>query len=107
MATAATGRMANTWSTFIDRDGLNEKGERFEKRQAQTSAGFIPCDLYRAVWLTVQGRRCTVDVAEVDNSCPVLIGYVPRELLDFVVETVQRKLIGDPRHQGQNILDLF
>lgn len=81
--------------------------ERFETRQAQTSAGMVPCDIYRAVWLTIQGRRCTVDVAQVDDNCPVLIGYVPLELLDFVVDPVGRRLIGDPRHHGQNILDLL
>jgi predicted aspartyl protease len=81
--------------------------ELFETRPAQTSAGVVPCNLYRAVWLTVQGRRCTVDVAEVDDSCPVQIGYVPLELLDFVVDPNGRRLVGDPRHHGQNIVDLM
>jgi predicted aspartyl protease len=81
--------------------------ELFETRPPQTSAGIVPCNLYRAVWLTVQGRRCTVDVAEVDDSSPVLIGYVPLELFDFVVDLNGRRLIGDPRHHGQNIVDLL
>jgi predicted aspartyl protease len=81
--------------------------ERFETRQARTSAGLVPCEIYRAVWLTVQGRRCTVDVAEVNDDCPVLIGYVPLELLDFVVDPVQRQLVGNPQHGGQQILDLL
>ena len=90
-------------TSLIEKLGL----ELFETRPAQTSAGIVPCNLYRAVWLTVQGRRCTVDVAEVDDSCPVLIGYVPLELLDFVVDPTGRRLIGDPRHHGQNVVDLL
>jgi predicted aspartyl protease len=81
--------------------------ERFETRQARTSVGLVSCELYRAVWLTVQGRQCTVDVMEVDDDCPVLIGYYPLELLDFVVDPVGRRLIGNPEHGGQNILDLL
>jgi predicted aspartyl protease len=81
--------------------------ERFETRQARTSAGLVPCEIYRAVWLTVQGRRCTVDVAEVSDDCPVLVGYVPLELLDFVVDPVKRQLVGNPQHGGQQVLDLL
>jgi predicted aspartyl protease len=81
--------------------------ERFETRQAVTSAGLVPCNIYRAAWLTVQGRRCTVDVAEVPDECPALVGYVPLELLDFVVDPVGRQLIGNPAHDGQNVLDLL
>ena len=57
--------------------------------------------------LTVQGRQCTVDVMEVDDDCPVLIGCYTLELLDFVVDPVGRRLIGNPEHGGQQILDLL
>lgn len=88
---------------YIEALGL----EQFETRQAITSAGLLPCNLYRAAWLTVQGRKCTVDVAEVPDDCPVLVGYYPLEVLDFVVDPVGRRLIGNPEHHGQNILDLL
>jgi predicted aspartyl protease len=88
---------------LIDQLGL----EYFETRQARTSAGLVTCKLYRAVWLTVQGRRCSVDVAEVPDDCPVLIGYYPLELLDFVVDPANRCLVGNPQQGGQQILDLF
>ncbi len=81
--------------------------ERLETRQARTSVGLVPCNIYSAVWLTVQGRRCTVDVAEVADECPVLIGYYPLELLDLVVDPAREKLIPDPQQGGQQVLDLF
>src|SRR5688500_2524627 len=50
---------------------INQLGlDRFETRQAMTSAGPVECNLYRAVWLTVEGRQCTVDVSEVADDCP-------------------------------------
>ena len=59
------------------------------------------------VQLTVQGRDCRVDAAEIPDSCPVLIGQVPLELLDFVVDPVGRRLIGNPEHGGEHMFDLF
>jgi predicted aspartyl protease len=79
----------------------------FETRRATTSIGQIDCKLYCAVWLTVEGRRCSVDVAEVDDSCPVLIGYVPMELLDLVVDPAGQRLVPNPKDGGQQVLDLF
>ena len=63
--------------------------------------------VYEAVRLTIQGRDCTMDVMEVPDGTPVLIGQVPLELLDFVVDMTQHALIGNPRHNGEFILDMF
>jgi predicted aspartyl protease len=79
----------------------------FKTVQARTSAGVVPCNIYNAVRLTVQGRSCTVDVAELPDGSPVLIGYFPLELLDFVVDPIGQRLIGNPEHGGQQLLDLF
>ena len=48
--------------------------------------------------LTIQGRECTIDVADVPNDCPVLIGQIPLEMLDFVVDLRKQKLLGNPEH---------
>ena len=53
---------------------------------ALTSAGTATFNVFGAVRLTVQGRECTIDVAEIPDGCPVLIGQVPLELLDIVVD---------------------
>lgn len=81
--------------------------ECFATKMAQTCAGRVPCKPYRAVWLTIEDRQCTVDVAEVPDDCPPLIGNIPLELLDFVVDPTAQRLIGNPRHGGQNIIDML
>ncbi len=78
-----------------------------QTRQAITSIGIVPCEIYGPVRLTIEGRQGTIDVAEVSDDCPVLIGYFPLELLDFVVDPVNRKVIGRPEHGGQWVLDLL
>ena len=55
-------------------------------RAARASAGPVTLQVYGTVRLVVQGRDCTCDVVEVPDDCPVLIGQVPLELLDFVID---------------------
>lgn len=76
-------------------------------RRVRTAAGVREVAAYGAIRLTVQGRECTCDVIEVDDECPVLIGQVPLELLDFVVDPGARSLIGNPAHGGEQMIEMF
>ena len=76
-------------------------------RQARGIGGTVPTIMYRAVRLTIQGRDCAIDVGEVPDDFPVLIGQVPLELLDWIVDPKQQKLVGNPDHGGQHMLDVF
>jgi predicted aspartyl protease len=76
-------------------------------RRARTSAGPVTLQVYAAVRLTIQDRDCVCDVTELPDDCPVLIGQVPLELLDFVVDPASRRLIGNPAHGGEHIIELY
>jgi clan AA aspartic protease len=78
--------------------------EPLRMRRARTSAGTVNVQVYGTVRLTIQGRDCPSDVSEVPDDCPVLIGQVPLELLDFVVD---QRLIGNPAHGGEHIIELY
>ncbi len=78
----------------------------FRTRQARTS-GPVTLQVYAAVRLTVQGRDCTCDVVEIPDDCPVLIGQVPLELLDFVIDPASQRLIGNPAHGGEQMIELY
>jgi predicted aspartyl protease len=88
---------------LIDQLGLKP----FLTRPMRTAAGMSSVNMYGLVRLTVQGRFCHVEVAEVDDVCPVLIGQLPLEALDFVVDPKGQRLIGNPEHGGQHIVDIF
>ncbi|MFO0927308.1 MAG: hypothetical protein U0736_09745 [Gemmataceae bacterium] len=62
---------------------------------------------YGAVKLSVAGRDCVCDVTEVADECPVLIGQVPLELMDFVVDPTRRQLLGNPAHGGEQLIELL
>jgi len=88
---------------LIDQLGLRP----VRMRRARTSGGSVTFQIYSAVRLTVQGRECQSDVTELPDDCPVLIGQVPLELLDFVVDPVGRRLIGNPAHDGEQMLEFY
>ncbi len=77
------------------------------KRSVRTAGGLVDVEIHEAVKLTVQGRGCTIDVVAIADDCPVLIGQVPLEILDFVVDPRGQKLIGNPAHGGEQMLELF
>jgi predicted aspartyl protease len=90
-------------TTMIRQLGL----EPFTKKRVTSSTGIVDVDLYEAVRLTIQGRSCSVDVLEVPDGVPVLVGQIPLEHLDFVVDPKNQKLIGNPRHGGENMYEMY
>ena len=63
--------------------------------------------MWGSVRLTIQGRDWISDVSEVPDECPVLIGQLPLEALDFVVDPVNQRLNGNPAHGGEHIIELY
>jgi predicted aspartyl protease len=88
---------------LIQQLGLKKVGTR----RVTSSRSVGEADMYEAVRLTIQGRWCTVDVIEVPDSVPALIGQIPLEHLDFVVDPRNRRLIGNPAHNGEHIYEMY
>ena len=88
---------------FINQLGLR----RHSSRRVRTVAGVIEISICNAVRLTIQDRECTLDVAELPDDCPVLIGQIPLEALDFVVDPCGQKLIGNPEHGGEQMIEIL
>jgi predicted aspartyl protease len=80
---------------------------KLSTRRVTSSSGVVKADLYSAVRLTISGRFCTMDVMEVPNDVPVLIGQLPLEHLDFVVDLRSQSLIGNPAHGGEHMYELY
>ena len=62
-------------------------------RQSRTIGGTSALQMYRAVRLTIQGRDCISDVAEIPDEFSVVIGQVPLELMDWVVDPKNQRLL--------------
>jgi predicted aspartyl protease len=77
------------------------------QRQTRTAGGVLMQQIYSAVRVTVQGRDCLVEVGELPDGSPALLGQVPLELLDFWIDTTNRRLTGNPEHGGKWMADQF
>ena len=51
--------------------------DQVAKKRVTSSSGTTEAGMYEAVRLTIQGRQCTMDVMEVPDNVPVLIGHHP------------------------------
>jgi predicted aspartyl protease len=80
---------------------------KVDTRRVRSARGIAEADLYESVRLTIQGRTCRMDALEVPDDVPVLIGQLPLEDLDFVVDLQSRALIGNPAHGGEQMYELY
>jgi predicted aspartyl protease len=90
-------------SRIIQELGLTK---RYEKR-SRSALGTGMISVYDAVRVTIQGRDASVDVMEVPDDVPVLIGQVPLEFMDLVVDLRSQRLIGNPANDGIQTLELY
>jgi predicted aspartyl protease len=63
--------------------------------------------VYSPVDLEIQGRSGTLEVVEVPDSLPNIVGQIPLEQLDWVVDLRNRKLIPNPAHKHGELCDDF
>jgi predicted aspartyl protease len=81
--------------------------EKVSRRRIRSATGSAEVNTYNAVRFSIQGRDGTVDEMEVPDDVPVLIGQIPLELCDFVVDPKGQRLIGNPAHDGEWVLEMY
>lgn len=62
---------------------------------------------YEPVELELLDRRENFDVVETPESVPNLLGQVPLEVLDLVVDTKRQRLIPNPAHGGEQMTEEY
>ena len=81
--------------------------KKFKTRQARGLGGTVAMPIYSVVRLTIQDRECHLDVGEVPDDFPVIIGQIPLEMLDWVVDPKGQRLIGNPEHGGEHVIEVY
>jgi predicted aspartyl protease len=88
---------------YIDLLGL----EKSREKNVVTTAGVRTASIFDAVRLTIMQRDCVVEVVEVPDIVPALVGQIPLEAMDLVVNPLAGTLTGNPAHGGEQILELL
>ena len=78
-----------------------------EKANTLTASGRATKNIYSAVDIHLDERYATFNVMETPEEVPPLLGYIPLEQLDYVIDMRQHKLIPNPEHDGELLLDLL
>src|SRR2546427_12643603 len=89
-------------SSVIQQLGLRPIGEI---RSRTMSARSESRKVFAPVSLEIQGRTGRFDVVEVPDSLPNIIGQIPLEDLDWVVDCRNQKLIPNPEHKHGELSD--
>jgi clan AA aspartic protease len=81
--------------------------QRVDTVRSQTTNGEAIRYKYDPVQLELMGRKENFDVIEVPESVPNLLGQVPLEVLDLVVDSKGQKLIANPAHGGEQMTEEY
>ncbi len=80
---------------------------KVREKNVKSAIGIGTASIYEAVRLTIQDRSCTVDVMEVPDEVPILVGQIPLEMLDLVVDPRGCRLTGNPAHNFEWTFELY
>ena len=100
--TGATGLYLK--ASVIGQLGLRQIGERTAltmSNRRETRRLFAPVDL------EIQGRNTQYQVTELPDELPNIVGQIPLESMDWVIDMVGHKLIGNPAHGGEFLHEEF
>ena len=73
----------------------------FRKRRVRTANGTVERTVYNPVIVRVQERDCIVPIIELPDDCEPLLGQIPLEMMDWWIDPVNQRLVGNPRHGGE------
>ena len=63
--------------------------------------------IYCGARVFIKDRSATVDVVELDDTLPPLVGVVPLEVMDYVIYPDKLGVFANPEHNGKYMIDLL
>jgi predicted aspartyl protease len=75
--------------------------------KARTANGVVTRTIYGPARISLLNRHYWGEVMEVPDNVPLLLGYIPLENLDLVVDPKASKVIPNPESGGEYTLDLL
>jgi len=90
-------------SSLIKALGLHKESEV----QSKTTNGVRRRAVFEPVRLELMGRDGAFQVVEVDDDVPNLLGRIPLEYLDFVVDPQGQRLIPNPAHGDKQMSEEY
>ena len=77
------------------------------KRMVNTANGKVERMVYSPIKVHIFDRTSNIDVMEVPEGTPPLLGYLALESLDLYPNPVKQILEGNPEYGGKMVMDMF
>ena len=90
-------------SSVIKSLGLRKEGDVNSK----TTNGLRRRAVYQAARVDLMGRHGAFQVVEIDDDVPNLLGQIPLEYLDLVVDPKGQKLVPNPEHGDKQMSEEY
>ena len=107
---ASVRALADTGTALLclHKDTIEELGLRFARSaKVRTGNGIVERAIYRAAQITISGRGYVGEVMEIPDDVSPLVGYIPLENLDLVVDSRSSQVVPNPENGGEYTLDLL
>jgi predicted aspartyl protease len=91
-------------SSLVKQLGLRPTRKVLSRTMANVS---VERTVYSPVDLEIKGRSGTFEVVEVPDTLPNIVGQIPLERLDWVVDLRGQQLIPNPEHKHGELFDEF
>lgn len=102
--------LVDSGATFLclPADVISRLGLPFNRdRRSNTITGPMTLRVFGGARLAVDGRTCDVEVMELPAGRQPLLGQIPLETLDFWVDVVNQRLVGNPDHGGEWMAEVY
>ncbi len=87
---------------------INSLGLRPDhKRMVNTANGKVERTVYSPVKIHIFDRMSNIDVMDIPEETPPLLGYLALESLDLYPNPTKQILEGNPKYDGKMVMDLF
>ena len=92
----------------LHKSTIGKLGLRYARSApVRTANGPVSRGIYEATRIKILGRQYLAEVMEVPDDVPDLVGYIPLENLDLVVDPKTNQVIPNPENGGKYTLDLL
>lgn len=108
--TAEADALVDTGATrlYLQTGLIKQLGLRRDSEvQSKTTNGVRRRAVYEPVRLEVMGRSGIFQVVEIDDDVPNLMGQIPLEYLDFIVNPKAQTLIPNPEHGDKQMSEEY
>jgi len=107
---AAVEALVDTGATFLclPQPVIDQLGLTFQRHNTtRTVSGSLLMSIYATAHVAVEGRDCNTEVMALPEGRQALLGQIPLEMMDWWIDPVGQKLVGNPEHSGQWMAEVF